>query len=330
MVHAAQSVTVNLGLSRTPLTLSIGVFHYVRRTRLQRCWFFYLHRFLTRPGTRPRVWVDHRHSSTRCNSNTFSVALPHLREYAPEPPKQIDAFSIFPSPQERRREIAAHQVLLRDPALTNRAPTKPVAKPEPPISLYRSSVHECGHVLVCFARNVAVARMSLIKDGDNLGYVKHADLPDSEKHLAILLGGRAAELVEFGDERTAGCTGDMQKAKAMAKRLAGDGANELIEKTLQRNINMLRGEKNTLRYLAYELVNKRSIDFEDVDAAIDRAFSRSEQEAAAKAAPGKTRTGRTYNLSNKTDLAAFNAKFGRAPDADPVGFAPGYIARVNK
>ena len=114
----------------------------------------------------------------------------------------------------------------------------------------------------------------LIKDGDLLGHIKHANLPDSEEHLAILLGGRAAELVTFGDERLTGSEGDMQDATAMAKRLAGDGAEKLIAKVLGRNVDMLRMEKNSLRYLAYELINKKQIDFEDVDAAIDRAFMR--------------------------------------------------------
>ena len=72
--------------------------------------------------------------------------------------------------------------------------------------------------------------MSLVKDGERLGHIKHADLPDSEEHLAILLGGRAAEIVTFGDERLAGSEGDMQDARAMAKRLVGDGAEKLIEK----------------------------------------------------------------------------------------------------
>jgi Peptidase family M41 len=193
--------------------------------------------------------------------------------------------------------------LLSDPVPVRSAPTKPVAKPEPAISLYRSACHECGHALTCFAFDVPVARMSLIKDGDKLGHIKHADLPDSDKHLAILLGGRAAEIVTFGDERLAGSEGDMNNARAMAKRLAGDGAEKLIEKVLGKNIAMLRGEKNALRYVAYELVNKRQIDFEDVDAAIDWAFTR-QANAIAKVAPHKT-----FDLFKKKDIAAFAQKF---------------------
>ena len=168
-----------------------------------------------------------------------------------------------------------------------------------------------------------------IKDGDRLGHIKHANLPDSERHLAILLGGRAAEIVEFGNERTAACETDMQDARAMAKRLAEDGAEGLIEKMLARTVDMLRGERNAVRYLAYELVRRRQIDFDDIDLAIDRAFTRA-QATVAKAVPVKGRVSRTYNMSNPKDLAAINAKQGRAPDADPIGYAPGYIARVNK
>ena len=57
--------------------------------------------------------------------------------------------------------------------------------------------------------------------------------------MAILLGGRAGELVELGDVRLAGCESDMRDAKAMAERLAGDGADDLIEKTLARVVDVL-------------------------------------------------------------------------------------------
>ena len=184
---------------------------------------------------------------------------------------------------------------MRDPVRKVTA-TKP-AKPEPAISLYRTATHECGHLLCAFVFDVPVARVSLIKDGDKLGHIKHAGQPDSEEHLAILLGGRAAEIVEFGDERLAGSDVDMRSASAMAKRLAGDGADKLIEKTLNKNIAMLTSERNALRYLAYELINNRQIDFEDVDAAIDRAFVR-QANAITKVAPTKA-GGRTFDLSKK-------------------------------
>ena len=72
--------------------------------------------------------------------------------------------------------LTAEAALLKDPVapVQRREPTKPVAKPA--ISLYRSSIHECGHVLACFVFDVPVARMSLIKDGDRLGHIKHANL----------------------------------------------------------------------------------------------------------------------------------------------------------
>ena len=144
-----------------------------------------------------------------------------------------------------RRCVTADDVgLLQDPVryVRKSSPTKPV-KPEPAISLYRTASHECGHLLCAFVFDVPVARVSLIKDGDRLGHIKHADLPDSEEHLAILLGGRAAEIVAFGDERLAGSDVDMQSASAMAKRLAGDGAEQLIDKTLNKNIAMLTQRK---------------------------------------------------------------------------------------
>ena len=234
--------------------------------------------------------------------------------------------------QKKYALLAEQAALLKDPIalVQRRLPTKPVANPEPAISLYRSSIHECGHVLACFAFDVAIARMSLIKDGDKLGHIKHADLPDSEKHLAILLGGRAAEIVEFGNERLAGSQGDMQNARAMAKRLAGDGAEALIEQTLARNVEMLRGIKTVVRSLAYDLIRQKEIDFEAVDAAIDRAFSRSEQEAAAKIVPTKGRVVRTWDFSNPKDVADWCKRNGLKQGTEPMGHADGYFVRTKR
>jgi hypothetical protein len=219
---------------------------------------------------------------------------------------------------EAARETAA---LLVDPSATlaRREPTRP-NNPEPEISLYRTAIHEIGHLICAFAFDVPVARISLVKHDGALGHLKLAPRPDSEQQLAILLGGRAAEIVEFGCERTVGCETDMQDALAMANRLASDDAEELLQKTLARVVDMLRREKKVVRHLAYELINKREIDFEDIDAAIDRAFTRAD--AAVK--------GRTYHMNNPRDLADWNAKQGRKPDAEPLGTAPGYIAARNK
>ena len=222
---------------------------------------------------------------------------------------------------------------MRDPvaSVQRREPTRP-SKPEPASSLYRSSLHEVGHLLACFAADVPVARISVVPNGDRLGEVKHANPSNDEDRLAIAVAGEAAEIVAFGQARAAGLDVDRTLARQAAERLArksGGDVDAIIDDMRERVINMLRGEERTLRYMAYELVNKRQIDFDDIDLAIDRAFTRA-QATVAKAVPTKGRVSRTYNMSNPKDLAAWNAKQGRAPDADPIGYAPGYISRVNK
>jgi hypothetical protein len=74
------------------------------------------------------------------------------------------------------------------------------------------------------------------------------------------------------------------------------------------------------------------LDFEAIDQAIDQAFTFANREAVEKAAPARRegRVSRTYNMNNPKDLADFNAKQRRKPDADPIGYAPGYVSRVNK
>ena len=271
-----------------------------------------------------------RRSYLARNPNIDPKSLPPVQD-PNRAPTWDDCSTINGAPASLAKKYARlerESALLKDPvaSVQRREPTRP-SKPEPAISLYRSSIHECGHVLACFAFDVAIARMSLIKAGDRLGHIKHADLPDSEEHLAILLGGRAAEIVEFGNERTAGCETDMQDARAMAKRLAGDGAEALIEKTLSRNVEMLRGIKTVVRSLAYDLIRQKEIDFEAVEAAIDRAFSRSEQEAAAKVVPARGRIIREWNFNNPRDVADWCKRNGLQPGTEPMGHADGYILR---
>src|SRR5689334_12504522 len=100
--------------------------------------------------------------------------LPKVEPYDPE--RRLpwdDASRVGTEPANLQKKYARRNTpLLTDPAPVQHTPTKPVAKPEPASSLFRSSIHECAHTLVCFAHNVPVARISLIKNGDLLGHIK--------------------------------------------------------------------------------------------------------------------------------------------------------------
>ena len=190
-------------------------------------------------------------------------------------------------PADLRRKyhgLERNAALLKDPAATTRylEPTKPTLS-EPSKSLYRTGIHESGHALMCFVHEVPIARISVAGDGNLNGYVKHADMPDNQEQLEIMLGGEAAEIVVFGTARQAGLHGDRKNAQELASRLrSGRSSDELIEKAREATVRMLRGEEHTLRYLAYDLIRQKTIDFDDVEIALDKAFTASERYAAER------------------------------------------------
>lgn len=214
-----------------------------------------------------------------------------------------------------------------------------------------------GHAFVAFVLEIPVARVSIVPDGKgNLGETRHADLPDTPDALAFLLAGEAAEIVIFGQARTAGLGGDRAKARAIGERIArkqGGNADELLEKARQRVLAMMRGEERAMRRMAFELVRRKTVVFEEIEQVLERAFTLANREAvekalwqkkiaraqaelsvrkykeekAAKTAP-KGRVSGLFDLSKAEDRKAFVKKFpgfAREGDAEFIGYTSGYI-----
>ena len=243
--------------------------------------------------------------------------------------------------------------LLKDPAPT-RSVTKPT-KPEPESSLYRTAVHEIsGHTFIAFALEIPIAQVSIIPDGKgNLGETRHADLPDTPESLAFLLAGETAEVVVCGQARAAGLGGDRAKARQMAERIAqkqGGNADELLEKAKQRVLALMCGKEKAMRRMAFELIRRKTIVFEEIEQVLGQAFEHADrgavlddawqkkiamaqvqrdirkikEEQAAKAAP-KGRVTRTYNFDNPQDVRAWNQQGHEDLDREPIGFGVGHI-----
>jgi ATP-dependent Zn protease len=100
----------------------------------------------------------------------------------------------------------------------------------------RVAIHEAGHALsaVLTGREVRIA--SILRRGGALGLVSHVDA--DEKHLktpseasdliAVALGGRAAEIQEFG-EASSGISGDLAAATTLAAQMVGQmGASDTL------------------------------------------------------------------------------------------------------
>ena len=223
----------------------------------------------------------------------------------------------------------AHQAgLLRDPLPMRKTPTKP-AKLEPESSLFRTAVHESsGHSYIGFLLGIPLARVSVVPDAKgNLGETRHADLRDTPDSLAFLLSGEVAEIVIFGQARTAGLGGDRAKAREMAERIVrkhGGSADELLEKARQRVLAMMHGEERAMRRMAFELVRRKTVDFEEIYQVLDQAFVVANREAVEKAEAKKVK--RSYDFSRIEDVKAFNYQMGNKDlERDPIGYTAGYI-----
>jgi len=90
----------------------------------------------------------------------------------------------------------------------------------------RAAYHEAGHAVICRARGCALRRMTIVPEGDTIGYTvagtrgrgRRAD----RKRVAIALGGVVAETMAFGrlsDDDIDGARTDLANAHRLFRRL---------------------------------------------------------------------------------------------------------------
>ena len=89
--------------------------------------------------------------------------------------------------------------------------------------------HEDGHAWLCHLGGNTPSYLTIVARGDHGGYMEHADsekLPLQTKEALLSrirtsLGGRAAELVYYGDEDgiSTGAAGDLESATRIAKAM---------------------------------------------------------------------------------------------------------------
>lgn len=126
---------------------------------------------------------------------------------------------------ERSVISAADLDAARDRVLLGRRETSNALRPE---ERHAVAVHEAGHALVAALCRHAdpVAKVTILPAGVTLGVTEQ--LPEAERHLysesylldslAVGLGGRAAELVAFG-EGSSGAANDLSNATQLASRM---------------------------------------------------------------------------------------------------------------
>ncbi len=97
-----------------------------------------------------------------------------------------------------------------------------------PEELRKTAYHEAGHAILayCMPTQDPVRQISIIPSGRALGYTLNPPVEDKysvyknelKENIAMLLGGRAAEEIVFGDV-SGGASNDIQRATATARRM---------------------------------------------------------------------------------------------------------------
>lgn len=95
--------------------------------------------------------------------------------------------------------------------------------------LKKTAHHEAGHAFLCWYSGETPSYLTIVARGDHGGYMLHADTENRGSYTKAMLlnrirtalGGRASELVFFGEEEglSTGASGDLKTATAIAKSI---------------------------------------------------------------------------------------------------------------
>lgn len=174
--------------------------------------------------------------------------------------------------------------------------------------LERVARHEAGHAYMCFLAGATPSYLTIIARGGHGGYMEHADTENSplktrEELLGRIrtsLGGRAAEIVYYGDEEgiSSGASGDLQSATRIARAMicaygmdetiglavlsekeATEGPmaekitrriSEIIGRELDFTIDVIAKGKKKIDGLVEQLLEKNKLNKEEMEAILKK------------------------------------------------------------
>jgi ATP-dependent Zn protease len=169
--------------------------------------------------------------------------------------------------------------------------------------LERVARHEAGHAYLCFLSGKTPSYLTIVARGKHGGYMEHADTQSSPLQtkeallgrIRIALGGRAAEVVYYGDEDgiSTGASGDLESATNIARAMlvtygmdsefglaalscdeAAKGPqsaeiirkiNTILNKQMALAINAIRNGKPKLDALVDALLEKNKLTAEEME-----------------------------------------------------------------
>ncbi len=172
--------------------------------------------------------------------------------------------------------------------------------------LERVARHEAGHALICGLSGEMPSYLTVVSRGDHGGYMQHENQEDKmiytkEELLAKIrtsLGGRAAEMVYYGDREgiSTGASGDLASATNLARHLictygmddelglavispqaaelgelAGEvrkAVNRILREEMDNAIRMIAENREKMDALVAELVKKNSLIQSEIEAII--------------------------------------------------------------
>ena len=167
--------------------------------------------------------------------------------------------------------------------------------------LERVARHESGHALLCWLGGNTPAYLTIVARGDHGGYMEHSSRdmgPLSTKEEMIhrirtSLGGRAAELVYYGEEQgiSTGASGDLEQATRVAAAMlcayGMDGEfglmamdlrdalkdpevrkkiNEMLRQEMEKTVEIIRSNSGRMDRMVDALMQKNRLTGEEMEA----------------------------------------------------------------
>lgn len=177
-----------------------------------------------------------------------------------------------------------------------------------PELLERTARHEAGHTLICWLSGEKPSYVTIVSRADHGGYMQHGNDEGKVSYtknellakIRTSLGGRAAELVYYGDEDglSTGASGDLANATSIAKNLvclygmdseqglasvnaqelaAGeialkvrDSVNGILGREMENAIRLITENRDKIDMLVDELIKKNRLDEKEIDTLLNR------------------------------------------------------------